>query len=48
MSEYTKNKLNTLKESSEIFSGLGLNWLATTSKKEYEILAEKVRTGTEK
>lgn len=48
MSEYTKNRLNALKESSEVFDGIGLNWLAATSKKEYEILSEKVKTGVEK
>ena len=48
MSEYTKNRLKALKESSDVFNGVGLNWLAATSKKEYEILSEKVRTGAEK
>ena len=48
MSENTKNKLKALKESSEVFNRIGLNWLAATSKKEYKILSEKVRTGAEK
>ena len=42
MSEYTRKRLNNLKEEAKIFENVGLNWLAQKTKRELEILSEQL------
>ena len=43
MSEFTRKELSSLKKDVKVFDSVGLGWLAKISKREYDILNEKIQ-----
>ena len=44
MSEFTRKQLRDLRKDEKAFDSVGLSWLAKVSRKEYDILEDKVKT----